>query len=166
MKRGRLAILLVAVAALLLTPRALLAVSEVKGRRLAWELEGWRSAIEMYRAQHYGYSPGYVVRDGEYTPVVDSEFIVMQLTGYTDVAGKISLIRNRRSYPFGPYMGVIPASPLGGKAGPRSIAVVPPGRAVADEGDGSTAWLYRIKTGSLRANSPDEAPDGSRYWDW
>ena len=107
MKRGPLSIILIIVAAFLLTPRMLLAVSEARGRRLAWELEGWRSAIEMYRAQHAGYPPGYVARDGDYKPIADAVLIAEQLTGYTDVLGNTSLAKDRVKYPFGPYMGCL-----------------------------------------------------------
>lgn len=164
MTRARLAVLLLAFAAATLAPRAMLAVSEAKGRRLAWELEGLRSAIEMYRVQHGGRPPGYVVEGGEYRPAPD--LVVMQLTGYTDVCGHVSSVPDRRRYPFGPYMGRIPASPFGGEAGPRSVRVIGPGEPVPPAGDGGTAWLYRIETGSIRANTNAVAPDGSRYYDW
>jgi len=98
-----------------------------------------RLAIELYKVQHDDRYPG--------------SRIVSQLLGRTGIDG---LPGNR----FGPYLrGDIPTNPLNGR---NDIEILPhiPATPASSKG-----WLYGLRSGEIRLNSPGVGPSGVAYYD-
>lgn len=97
---------------------------------LVGRLKALRSAIAAYTNEHGGHSP-------------DPERIVPQLTTYSDWSGRTNPARTSR-FILGPYIGEIPAVPVGSKRGSNTIGLPT---------EGATAWTYDSTMGRIRANT-------------
>jgi prepilin-type N-terminal cleavage/methylation domain-containing protein len=105
---------------------------------LVGRLKALRAAIGAYTNEHGGHSP-------------DPERIVPQLTSYSDWSGRTSPTRTSR-HTLGPYIGEIPAMPVGAKKGSNTIGLPT---------DPATAWTYDSTMGRIHANTLANERDGA-----
>jgi len=101
-----------------------------------------RSAIDLYATEH----------GGTYPSVTD---IPSALTQYSNDAGSFSTSKST-SYPYGPYLLVVPPLPVGANKSTNAFTATAPG-ATAAAGSG---WYYDATTGTVKANCSDTEKDG------
>jgi prepilin-type N-terminal cleavage/methylation domain-containing protein len=112
-----------------------------------------RSSVELFYHQHVSFYPGAKKEtDGSdvATAAEAATAFVKQLTLYTDLSGKTSTTKSA-TYKFGPYikraMPVNPFTSLNSLKCDISTTDV-----TTAASDGTTGWLFYIKTGTLIAN--------------
>jgi prepilin-type N-terminal cleavage/methylation domain-containing protein len=105
------------------------------------DLSIFRTAIEIYSAEHTGSYPG---SDGSEQTFKD------QLLKYSNRAGEVSDTKTG-NYIYGPYLRKqIPPLPVGTKAGMSAVKMVNTAPAVDSAGD--FGWIYNYSTGEIIAN--------------
>ena len=121
-------------------------------------------AIQRYRIEH-GTTPGYA--PGDTTPT-EAAFAA-QITQYSNAAGKTSDVKDRATYPYGPYLRAIPVNTLKESNRVQIIDQSDPGvvktfglitgdqiedinSLAFDEGAG---WVYCPQTGDIAPSDKD-----------
>jgi len=105
-----------------------------------------RGQIELYKAHHRGFPPGYV--NGADAPVATLE---LQLTGTSTAAGAVSASKVPTDpYLLGPYLKKIPANPFNNLTTIAYVALATDFSAAAD--GTSSGWLYKKETGEFKIN--------------
>jgi hypothetical protein len=158
-------ILLLAVIAL---PKPGSIQAESASQRNAYELhealQSLRTAIGDYRFDH-GTWPGAML--GASGQPVSNDAAVRrlerQLTEFSDIHGETSALSDI-AHPLGPYLeGRFPVNPILGLA---SVRVLDDAEAWPTHPDDSTGWIYRPRTGEVRANCLGLVPVSSLcYYD-
>jgi len=103
---------------------------------LAGDVSVWRSALDLYQAEHGGVYPK------------DNTTILNQLTQYTDASGNVSSTKDT-THVYGPYLRAVPPLPVSDPSGvqstPKGSSTIgataaggPPSAIVS----GSYGWLY------------------------
>ena len=100
-----------------------------------------RSATDLYATEH----------GGTYPSITD---LPTALTEYSNDVGSFSVSKST-SYPYGPYLRVIPPLPVGANKSLNTFTATAPGATVAAAG-----WYYDTTTGSIKANCSDTEKDG------
>jgi len=98
-----------------------------------------RSAIASYRVEHGGRLPS-----------GDAAHVTAQLTGFSDILGNINARKTNR-YALGPYLGQIPALPVGMRQGDATLGL--------SGSPGEAGWVYDPASGAIRANAADHESD-------
>jgi type II secretory pathway pseudopilin PulG len=106
---------------------------------LVGHLRMMRGAIASYAADHGGRFPS-----------GGAEQVVAQLTQCTDVLGRVSA-KKRGPFELGPYLGEVPAVPVGGRRGTATVGLV--------AAPGEAGWVYDPSSGSIRVNSSEHESD-------
>ena len=108
---------------------------------LVGNLRVLRSATDLYATEH----------GGTYPSITD---LPNALTQYSNDSGTFSATKST-SYPYGPYLRVIPSLPVGANKGLSAFTATAPAATAASAG-----WYYDATTGSLKANCKDAEVDG------
>jgi len=108
---------------------------------LIGDLRIFRSAADQYATEH----------GGTYPSITD---LPSALTQYSNDSGTFSATKSS-SYPFGPYLRVVPSLPVGANKGSNGLTATAPG-ATAAAGAG---WYYDVTSGTIKANCADAETD-------
>lgn len=125
---------IIGVLAAIAIPRFSRGVVGAADSALSSDLALFRNAIETYARDHNGAFPP-AVGFGD------------QLRRYSDVAGNTSTSRSAAT-PFGPYLTITPAAPVGARPGATGVATAD---AVG------VGWLYDPTTGAITVNATAQA---------
>lgn len=126
-------VVLLAILAATIVPQFSTTTKDAEESSAAFSLQGLRSQIEVYKAQHAGQTP----------TTLD------KLTVRTNSQGTSGT--DPTSYPLGPYMPQIPANPLNQQRGVEAITSYPPSSA----GGATAGWLYHSTSGNVFLNHAD-----------
>ncbi len=155
-------VLIIAILAAIVAPRFSGASDMAGSSALLQDLRYIRQQIQVYRAQHFGVSPGYPGGDPNVTP---SELdFVTQMTNPTASDGSVGS-SSSQTYRFGPYMAEMPVNPISGSS---AVFVVPNGLPLPPPPTGSMAyaWVYKPETLEFRAYVPGQDENGRAYYDY
>jgi len=124
-----------------------------------------RTQLELYKLQHNGIPPGYVVNIAGVPEGAPIATVSLQLIGTTTVVGQASP-STVPSNPFlyGPYLKKIPSNPFNKLS---TIAYVAAATAFSAEVDGtSSGWLYKKETAEIAMNWTGTDSEGVNYYDY
>lgn len=150
-------VIILAILAAILIPQVSSSTDDAKLAALDSNLNGLRSAIELYHAQHGGKYPGEAAATGPGTCSVglagagaaaSVSAVVAQLTLYSNAAGQ-TCTGPATETPLGPYVRKIPADPIYNLT---AIDVKNLGTALAP-GAPTGGWAYDVQTGEIVMNS-------------
>jgi len=134
---------------------------DAKVAALDQNLASMRTAVDLYRYQHRGVYPGLMAMHrttaaGSATDHSDRpEAFGYQLTAYSDEYGNTCLEKSS-SYPYGPYLRVIPDNPLpatSAAGAPATVTVTPSITPLTADNSPSTGWKTSNATGEIIANN-------------
>jgi len=108
---------------------------------LVGNLRVLRSATDLYATEH----------GGTYPAITD---LPTALTQYSNDVGTFSATKST-SFPYGPYLRVIPNLPVGANKNLNTFTATAPGATTASAG-----WYYDVTTGTVKANCADTEKDG------
>jgi general secretion pathway protein G len=152
-------VMLLGIAAVLITPRLTSAAHVSRDASLRDQLHRMRTQIMIYRAHHGGVAPGYSEGNQREEPSV--QVMIEQLVRYSNSRGTVSAAPSVE-FRFGPYLDRLPANPINGSAEVRLIGpVLFPDSPVGDEG-----WMYQPSTGLIAANVAGRDAMGRAYFDY
>jgi len=117
-----------------------------------------RNAIELYAAQHNDMPPGYC-NNGDKAP---ESFLYPQLTSYTSYNGIPNAARSA-DFPCGPYLNELPANPFNDKS---TVKIIDDGTPLPDFADGSSGWIYKPATKTIRIDSTGTGSEGKAYYEY
>jgi prepilin-type N-terminal cleavage/methylation domain-containing protein len=126
-------VVLLAILAATIVPQFSTSTKDAQESAAAFSLQGMRSQIEIYKAQHAGQTPA----------------TLDKLTVRTNAQGTSGT--DAASYPFGPYMPFVPENPLNQE---RSIEAIG-SSAPSGVGASTSGWLYHSTSGSIFLNHAD-----------
>jgi prepilin-type N-terminal cleavage/methylation domain-containing protein len=126
-------VVLLAILAAAIMPQFSTSAKDAQESSAAFSLQGLRSQIEVYKAQHAGQTP----------PTLD------KLTVRTNAEGTSGT--DPTSYPFGPYMPHLPENPFNQQHSVEAISSYPPSAA----GASTSGWLYHPASGNVFLNHAD-----------
>ena len=109
---------------------------------LVGNLRVLRSATDLYATEH----------GGTYPSITD---LPNALTEYSNDVGTFSATKST-SYPYGPYLRVIPNLPVGSNKSNNVFTATAPGAIAAP----NAGWYYDATTGTIKANCADTEKDG------
>jgi general secretion pathway protein G len=123
-----------------------------------------RAQIELYKLQHNGYPPGYVIAGGTPNPAPIAT-VRLQLTGTTTVDGLASPSTVPSSpFLYGPYLKKIPDNPFNKLS---TIAYVDAATAFSTAVDGtSSGWLYKKETSEVALNWTGTDSEGVAFYSY
>lgn len=126
---------------------------DAKLSQLQANLHVMREVVERYHLQHSGFYPGAQKTDGSAIMLASAvqarNAFYDQLTLYTSSKGGTASVRDA-TFCYGPYLREIPVNPFNGLNTVKCN--------MTDDGfsgvvaDGSSGWLFFVKTGVIRAN--------------
>ncbi len=117
-----------------------------------------RTQIELYKLQHNGLAPGYVVIGSMLNPVPASTLIA-QLTYTTNINGVASASKTpTTTHPHGPYLDRFPKNPFNGQNGVKIVSTIE-----ADPSATTIGWLYKPETAEIRLNTASTDSTGVAY---
>lgn len=104
-----------------------------------------RNAIDLFYNEH----------EGTYPNVAS---FAAEMTGYTDLT--VSAVQTSRTgaFVYGPYLREVPIMPVKGQGSKDNKVAA----AAADD----VGWIYDAATGKIKANTAENASDGTAYADW
>lgn len=150
-------VIILGILAMIIVPQISVSTDDARLNSLQTNLNGIRSAIEVYAAQHANRYPGtYSESDGT-TPVADDAAakaaFLAQLTQFTDVNGQTNATKTA-TFKYGPYLktGSLPLNPYNENS---DVVVdfdqgdITAARAPAGAGEG---WQYYAPIGVFFAN--------------
>lgn len=123
-------VVLLAILAAAIVPQFSSSSKDAQESAATFNLQGLRSQLEVYKAQHLGLAP----------PTLD------KLTVRTNAAGTSGT--DAAAYPFGPYMPQVPENPLNQQRGVEAISAYPP----TAVGSSTAGWLYHSTSGNVFLN--------------
>ncbi len=123
-------VVIMAVLAATIIPQFTASTKDAQISTAVFNLQGLRSQIELYKAQHSGVAPA----------------TLDKLTNRTNVSGTTGT--DSATYPFGPYMLQIPENPFNNKSAADPITTYPPTAA----GAATAGWLYHSTSGNIYIN--------------
>ena len=153
-------IIILGILAALAIPQFTTSTQDAKEATLKANLAIMRNAINLYYHQHNATYPGMNKSTDGSTPTSAGEQASswpLQLTQFSNAAGKTSATKDPATYPFGPYLTAIPDNPL-----PNAAALA---AATADAVDvtsdtgvlvadaGAFGWMCSEETGQIIANN-------------
>jgi len=153
-------VVLLAIIAAVALPQFSNASVKARESMLADDLRLMRTQLTVWKGQHRGVSPGYP--NGDTTQAPTEEALVAHITMSSNEAGATAP-KGTAGYRFGPYMSLIPESPVNGKTTIRVIA---------DGGDPPTSpsdqygWIYHPLTLTFKADSSGTDEGGRAYFDY
>ncbi len=155
-------VLIIAILAAIVMPRFSSASDIAGSSALMQDLRYIRQQIQVYRAQHFGVSPGYAGGDPNVTPT-EADFIA-QMTNPTSADGSIGS-SSSQTFRFGPYMAEMPINPINRSS---AIWVVPNGMTLppAPTGPSTHGWLYKAETLEFKAYVAGQDENGRAYYDY
>ncbi len=116
-----------------------------------------RSQFELYKIQHNGLAPGYILVGSTLSSVPATSTLEFQLVGTTNINGMASASRTpSQTYPLGPYLDRMPKNPFNGLTDIKYDS----GDFAADN---TTGWLYNRESVQIRLNTSGDDPDGTPY---
>ena len=154
---GEILIVIVALVvwAMIIVPRITVSGGDARLGTLQSDLSVLRSVLEIYYVQHGGRYPGETDATG--APNTDAaeaaRSMLAQLTGYSDVNGRVSDVRSE-TFRYGPYLrgGSLPENPFNSLS---TVQAESTGQVNAPRtGDDSDGWVYRFRTGVIFADTP------------
>jgi len=117
-----------------------------------------RTQIELYKLQHNGIVPGYVVVGSMLNPVPAST-LISQFTYPSNVNGIVSSSKTpSESHPYGPYLDRFPKNPFNGQNGVAIVNTI-----AADPSATTIGWLYKRETAEIRLNTAGADSAGAVY---
>jgi type II secretory pathway pseudopilin PulG len=140
------------------------------------DLREIRMAIEKYKAEHAGVTPGYP--DGDTAAAPTEKTFIAQLCQATTVDGLLVLpakaigelapiviggggAGGRR---FGPYLSEMPENPLNGSSRVRVVDDLDTVEIMNTSN--VQGWVYRARDGRFQSNVDGKARDGTLYEEW
>lgn len=127
-------------------------------------LRTWRNQIELYKLQHNGLAPGYIIIGT--LPVGASDAKLRdQFIGTSTLTGdSVSSQNPVAPYLYGPYLKSIPINPYNNL---NTITYVSSGTLFSAVADGtSSGWLYKKETAEIRVNWTGTDRMGVNYTDY
>lgn len=126
-------VVIMAILAATIIPQFTNSTKDAQESTVLFNLQTFRSQIQMYRTQHDGLIPGAALAE---------------LTSSTNRAGTIG---TGASFPYGPYLHGMPENPLNNS---NTITVITTSPAVAGDVTGG-GWLYNATTGEVWVDHAD-----------
>ena len=126
-------VVLLAILAAIIVPQFSTSTKDAEESSAAFSLQGLRSQIEIYKAQHGGQTPS----------------TLDKLTSRTNSQGTVGA--DPASYPFGPYMPHVPENPFNQQRTVEAITSYPP----SSVGASTSGWLYHSTSGNVFLNHAD-----------
>lgn len=160
-------VIILAILAAILIPQVSSSTADAQEAALDANLNGLRSAIELYQVQHGGLYPGEAAATGPGTCSVGAagagaaasvSAVIAQLTMYSNAAGA-TCTGPATQTPLGPYVRKIPVDPITNSA---AIAVSTAGTPLAP-GAATGGWAYDAQTGQIVMNSNALDSDSRAY---
>ena len=126
-------VVLLAILAATIVPQFSSSTKDAQESSAAFSLQGLRSQIEVYKAQHGGQTPS----------------TLDKLTVRTNSQGTTGA--DPTSCPFGPYMPHVPENPFNQERSVEAISNSPP----SGVGASTSGWLYHSTSGNVFLNHAD-----------
>ena len=153
-------VVLLAIIAAVVVPQFTTASETARESMLADDLRVFRSQIEVFRAQHIGFCPGYPGGDTTATPT--EKAFIAQMTKPSNAAGAVNDVRTD-SFCYGPYLREIPLNPINQK---RTVEILADDAAFPESADGSHGWVFQPSTNMLCSDANGADDDGRDYFDY
>jgi general secretion pathway protein G len=157
-----LVVIVIGIVAALAIPKFSAAAVNHDRVNLKTDLAVLRTAIEMYYHDHQAY-PGQQDA-GSDAAAGSAAAVVLQLTRYTDAAGRVGEMRNEE-FRFGPYLrdGIPPCPVSVGRPSAEIHLISGDALPAFDASAASAGWVFNFQTGYVAANSPGVDESGTRY---
>jgi prepilin-type N-terminal cleavage/methylation domain-containing protein len=123
-------VVIMAILAATIIPQFTMSQQDAQISTATFNLQGLRSQIELYKAQHGGTPP----------------LTLDKLTVRTNSSGTTGT--DATAYPLGPYMLRLPENPFNNKTGVDTLTTYPPTAAGAT----TAGWLYHSTSGNVYIN--------------
>lgn len=123
-------VVIMAVLAATIIPQFTASTKDAQESTAVFNLQGLRSQIELYKAQHSGTPPA----------------TLDKLTNRSNASGTTGT--DAATYPFGPYMLRLPENPFNNKNAVDAITTYPPSAVGAT----TAGWLYHSTSGNIYIN--------------
>ena len=121
-----------------------------------------RTQIELYKVQHNGLAPGYILMSGMLSLAPDS-MLTLQFIGTSSENGMATTSRTpSTTHPFGPYVDRMPKNPFNGESGITSVANFTP----ITTANTTIGWLYKPQTAEIRLNTAGADAANVAYIDY
>lgn len=165
-------VIILAILAAILIPQVSSSTDDAKLAALDSNLNGLRSAIELYHAQHGGKYPGEAAATGATCSVgavgagaIDTaSAVIEQLTLYSNAAGA-TCTGPATQTPLGPYVRKIPADPITNSAAIDAKTAGIPLTSGTGVVTGTTGgWAYDVKSGEIVMNSAADDTNSKKYY--
>ncbi len=155
-------VLIIAILAAIVAPRFSGASDLAGSSALLQDLRYIRQQIQVYRAQHFGVSPGYPGGDPNATPS-EADFVA-QMTNPTASDGSVGT-SSSQTFRFGPYMAEMPINPINSSS---AVMVVPNGSPLPPPPTGPSVygWLYKPETLEFRPYVAGQDENGRAFFDY
>jgi general secretion pathway protein G len=127
-------VVIMAILAATIIPQFTNSTKDAQESTVLFNLQTFRSQIQMYRTQHDGKIPGATLSE---------------LTTSTNRAGTAG---SGASYPYGPYLSGVPENTMNYSNSVKSITTSP---AVVGDVTGTGGWLYNATTGEIWVDHSD-----------
>ena len=142
-------VIILAIMAGVIIPQFSSSTEEARLSTLQTDLTGLRAAVELYYHSHNNVYPG-AAASGYGASATAAEYLVDQLTLYTDKAGEAVAIKDA-THKYGPYLkNGVPANPFDDKS-TVVVDTTEDDLSVA-AADGTGGWMFFTITGQLFAN--------------
>jgi general secretion pathway protein G len=145
-------VVILGILAAIVIPRMSNAALIARENMLHDDLRFFRNQVALYRAQHHDRAPGSVPGGSP-----SSAMFVSQMTSYTDDAGNTSAVQTP-AFSYGPYLSVIPRSPLSDKS--DVLLAAGGGFPTADD---TTGWIYNPDIPDVMVNQTGDDTSGNPY---
>jgi len=123
-----------------------------------------RSQIELYRFQHQGLTPGYIINPLGIKTQATPTMLINQFIGTSTIDGVANSCGiPSGQYLYGPYAQKLPVNPLNNLS---TIIYVPSATAFSDAADKTTGWLYKKETAEFKLNWTGTDSQGKNYIDY
>jgi type II secretory pathway pseudopilin PulG len=133
-------------------------ITEAKEAAAKDNLRILRNAIGLYAAQHNGFPPGYVNEALILVPVT----VTKQFCQKSNISGKISS-EPSAEYNLGPYLSAIPKNPFNNS---NNMLILNDFTPFPEPATGTTGWIYKPSTKTIRLNFDGTDSEGVRYYDY
>lgn len=155
-------VLIIAILAAIVVPRFSGAAQLATGSAIEQDLRYVRQQIQVYRAQHFGVSPGYVGGDPSGGP--SEAAFIEQMTKPTSATGQVGSTPSD-VYRFGPYLAEVPVNPVNGSS---AILIIADSGSMPEPPSEMTpyGWVYKAATLEFRAYVPGTDENGVRFYDY
>ena len=143
-------VIILGILAMIIVPQITVSTEDASVNTLQTNLNGVRTQIELYAAQHGNDYPGAKKTDGTGVDTAAADLpdaFVDQLTLYTDAKGKTSADVDKTNYPYGPYLKTgLPMNPFN-DLNDVTCDITTTDVTTRDSSGAGTGWKYYVKTG-------------------